>query len=229
MVTPVNDHKAVLDELYERMFRAFGPQHWWPAQTPFEVAVGAILTQNTSWSNVERAIMNLKRAHALSVRRVDGIPLETLAGLVRPSGYYNQKATRLKIFSRFLIDEYAGSLRRMAREDAAAARQRLLGIKGIGPETADSIMLYALEKPVFVIDAYTKRVLARHGIMDEHHSYGTFQRLFHEAYPAGGMRAHELVEFFNEYHALFVMTGKIYCRPSNPSCRECPLFMVADA
>jgi len=212
----------ILDSIYERLYSAFGPQDWWPGDTPFEVSVGAVLTQNTNWTNVEKAIANLKRAKALSARRIHLMPSEQLASLIRPAGYYNVKARRLKAFVEFLGSRYSFSMKSMARRKVSALREELLGVNGIGQETADSILLYALGKPVFVIDAYTKRVLSRHGLLEYGQPYEAFQGLFHKSF-LKNKRKDGVVPFFNEYHALFVMTGKTFCRPSRPMCGECPL------
>ena len=213
------DHKATLLKIYERLYGAFGPRHWWPGDTPFEVAVGAVLTQNTNWLNVEKAIANLKKEKLLSARRIHGLDKGRLAQLIRPAGYFNVKAERLRAFVGFLMEQYGGSMRRMMKEDVDVIREKLFDVHGVGPETADSIILYALEKPVFVIDAYTKRVLSRHGIGKQEDSYERFQKLFHDAFGVGDSQT----PFFNEYHALFVEAGKTYCRPRNPRCDECPL------
>jgi endonuclease-3 related protein len=202
--------------IYRRLYDAFGPQHWWPGQNALEVAVGAILTQNTNWENVRKAIGNLKREGALSVRGIHRMPVERLSELIRPSGYFNVKAGRLKEFVRFLVYNYGGSLKRMGKEDLSALRGKLLGVKGVGPETADSIILYALGKPVFVVDAYTRRILSRHGIMAHEEPYERFQGLFHASLPVD-------TGLYNEYHALIVMTGKTFCRPSKHLCEPCPL------
>ncbi len=163
--------------MYKKLYACFGPQHWWPGETPFEVAVGAILTQNTNWSNVEKAIANLKKDKVLNPDALHNMSHERLAALIRPAGYFNIKAKRLKNFIALLINEYHGSMSKMKKEDLNSVRKKLLLVNGIGPETADSIMLYALEKPVFVIDAYTKRVLSRHNILDHDASYDTYQAL----------------------------------------------------
>lgn len=201
--------------IYNTLFAYYGPRHWWPGDSPFEVAVGAILTQNTNWSNVEKAIANLKQENLLSPAALHALPGERLAALIRPAGYFNVKAERLKAFLDFLAGRYQRSMSKMRRQSVDLLRQELLGVKGIGPETADSILLYALDKPVFVIDAYTKRVLSRHGIMDGAASYDDCQGLFHRALERD-------VRLFNEYHALFVMVGKDFCKPS-PRCDRCPL------
>ncbi len=201
--------------IYDRLYSHFGPQHWWPGETPFEVAVGAILTQNTNWGNVEKAILNLKKEGKLNAPALYKLPQEKLSLLIRPAGYFNIKAKRLKHFVSFLMEYYGGRISNMRREDTETIRGRLLGVNGIGPETADSIILYALEKPVFVIDAYTKRILSRHNIMDHDKIYDSFQRLFHSTLRRD-------VHLFNEYHALFVMAAKEYCR-TKPLCSMCPL------
>jgi endonuclease-3 related protein len=202
-----------LTRVYETLYEAFGPQHWWPAETPFEVAVGAILTQNTNWNNVERAIVNLKNSGALDPMIIYSMPAHELSALIIPSGYHNVKAARLKAFIEFLVSGYDGAIENMKGQDTASLRASLLSINGIGPETADSILLYALEKPVFVIDAYTKRVLDRHGVLEYKRPYGDFQALFH----AGIER-----NVYNDYHALFVRLGKYFCKP-RPACAQCPL------
>lgn len=210
------DSNKILYSIYQKLYRAFGPQHWWPGDTPFEISVGAILTQNTNWANVEKAIQNLKRKNALSVRALHTMPEKVLAKLIRPSGYFNIKARRLKSFITFLKNDYNGSIKKMRSSDTASLRNELLSIHGIGSETADSILLYALDKPVFVVDAYTKRVLSRHDIMDYEDSYEAFQELFH-------LSLKRDVQLFNEYHALFVRVGKTFCKRQNPLCEKCPL------
>ncbi|MBF0558522.1 MAG: endonuclease III domain-containing protein [Nitrospirae bacterium] len=208
--------KKRIHEIYRRLYSFYGPQHWWPGDSPFEVAVGAILTQNTNWSNVEKAIANLKSAQLLNARAMHNLPAERLASLIRPSGYFNIKTGRLKAFFAFLMEEYGGSMKRMGRSETGRLRAALLNVHGIGPETADSILLYALDKPVFVVDVYTRRVLSRHGIIDFRASYDEYQQLFHRVLD-------EDAELFNEYHALFVMAGKDYCKPK-PRCEACPLY-----
>jgi len=201
--------------MYKKLYACFGPQHWWPGETPFEVAVGAILTQNTNWANVEKAIANLKSDKVLNPKALHDMSHERLAALIRPAGYFNIKAKRLKNFIGLLINEYHGSMSRLKREDLNSVRNKLLLVNGIGPETADSIILYALEKPVFVIDAYTKRVLSRHNILEHDASYDTFQALFH-------LKLRKDISLFNEYHALFVRLAKENCR-TRPLCAGCPL------
>jgi endonuclease-3 related protein len=207
--------KKILTEIYNTLYRFFGPQHWWPGDTPFEIAVGAILTQNTNWSNVEKAITNLKREKVLNARALHKLHPKRLASLIKPSGYFNVKAGRLKGFLSYLADRYQGSMARLKKKETSDIRRELLDINGIGPETADSILLYALEKPVFVIDAYTKRVLHRHGLVHKDVTYHEMQELFHKTFPPD-------VPLYNEYHALFVMVGKEFCKPK-PKCDKCPL------
>ncbi len=202
--------------VYRALYEAFGPQHWWPGDTPFEVIVGAVLTQNTAWGNVEKAIVQLKRDGLLTPSRLERVPVQRLAAAIRPSGYFNVKARRLKHLLRFVRTTYGGSLKRMFEDDPADLRSSLLGVNGIGPETADSILLYAGGIPLFVVDAYTKRVFGRHGFVDAGADYAEVQRLFMEHLP----RKRPL---YNEYHALIVKTGKEYCRKSKPACSNCPL------
>jgi endonuclease-3 related protein len=202
--------------IHKKLYRCFGPQNWWPGDTPFEIAVGAVLTQNTNWGNVEKAIQNLKKQGVLSSRGIHGLSVKELALLIKPAGYFNVKAKRLRSFLDFLMNEYHGRMENMAREDLTQLRPKLLGIHGIGPETADSILLYALEKPIFVIDAYTKRILSRHGIMASDRSYAEFQELFQASLKRD-------LHLYNEYHALFVRVGKTFCRRTNPLCEKCPL------
>lgn len=206
----------VLPLFYETLTQALGPMHWWPAKTPFEVIVGTILTQNTAWVNVERAIANLRRERLLTPRGLERVPLGRLARLVRPSGYFRQKAKKLKAFVRFLRERFGGSLERMFRTPTAELREQLLGVHGIGPETADSILLYAGNHPIFVVDAYTKRILLRHGLAGEMAGYEEIRDLFESALPRDA-------RLFNEFHALLVNVGKNWCRAKNPRCSECPL------
>ena len=204
-----------LSLIYKKLYACFGSQHWWPGETPFEVAVGAILTQNTNWANVEKAIANLKNDKVLNPKALHDMSNASLASLIRPAGYFNIKAKRLKNFIGLLMNEYHGSMSKMAKEDLRSIRKKLLSVNGIGPETADSIILYALEKPVFVIDAYTKRVLSRHNILDHDASYDAFQTFFH-------LNLIKDISLFNEYHALFVRLAKENCR-TKPLCAGCPL------
>lgn len=202
-------------EVYEELYHAWGTQHWWPGRTRFEVVVGAILTQNTAWTNVEQAIRRLRAAKALTPAALHRVPLAQLAEWIRPAGYFNVKARRLRAFTTCLFEEYGGNLNRLFALDTERLRAVLLVVNGIGPETADSILLYAAERPVFVIDAYTRRVLARHGWLGAEASYDEAARWFTDALPQDAA-------LFNEYHALFVQLGKTHCRPT-PRCGECPL------
>lgn len=206
---------VTLEDVYARLSRHFGPTHWWPGDSPFEIAVGAILTQNTAWSNVERAIENLKRERLLEPRRMLTCEIATLELAIRPSGYFRQKAERLQVFCVYLMERYGGSMKRMARRPLAPLREELLALKGIGPETADDILLYACEKPVFVIDAYTRRILGRHQIADGNLPYEALRAYLERRLPAD-------VELLKEYHGLIVYTGKDFCR-KQPKCEGCPL------
>lgn len=202
-------------ELYHLLFAAFGPQGWWPGDTPFEVALGAILTQNTNWRNVSQVITALKAEGCLDPVALGEMPEAELARRFRPAGYYNLKARRVKNFLAFLAQQFGNSLERMAQEDWETLRAQLLALKGIGPETADSILLYALHKPTFVVDAYTFRVLNRHGLVADPCSYEELRLLFMEHLPAD-------TALFQEFHALLVRVGKDFCRPQ-PRCPGCPL------
>ena len=190
---------------------------WWPARTPFEVIVGAILTQNTAWTNVERAIDNLRRERLLTPGAIERVSQARLARLVRPSGYFRQKAKKLKAFVQFLGKQYGGSLARMFRTPTTELREKLLGVHGIGPETADSILLYAGDHPVFVVDAYTHRILGRHNVTDGKPDYAAVRALFETNLP-------KQAALYNEFHALIVNVGKNWCHKSRPRCGECPLF-----
>jgi endonuclease III related protein len=204
---------------YDVLFAAHGPQHWWPGRTAFEIIVGAILTQNTSWSNVEIALRNLRREKLLTPRAIAQVPLARLAPLIRSSGYFRQKAKKLKCFVGFVQSEYGGSLRRMFRAPTGAVREKLLAVHGIGPETADAILLYAGKHPVFVVDAYTRRMLERHRLAAPTQSYAEIRQLFERSLPSDAA-------LYNEFHALIVRNGKEYCRTSNPRCSECPLHSL---
>lgn len=206
----------MLNKVFEKLYNAYGPQHWWPGETPFEVIVGAILTQNTNWTNVEKAIANLKEKGNFTPDGLKGIETTDLARLIRPSGYFNIKAKRLKEFISFLCNEFEGGLDRMFSLDLKKIRHKLLEINGIGPETADSILLYAGNYPIFVVDAYTKRIFSRLGLLHEEHTYHQVQEFFMENLEAD-------TELFNEYHALIVRHAKEFCR-KKPLCRECPLL-----
>jgi endonuclease-3 related protein len=207
-----------LTGIYNALLRRFGPQHWWPGDTPLEIMIGAILTQNTNWANVEKAIGNLKAEKALDARLLCKMDPARLAALIRPSGYFNVKARRLQALMKFLYEEYGGDPAAMADGSLENLRQKLLAVHGVGAETADSILLYALNMPVFVTDAYTRRIFSRLGMIPEKSSYDDTQRLFKDH-----LRKEE--GLFNEYHALLVALGKNYCRP-RPLCQECPLITI---
>jgi len=235
------------------LYREWGPQHWWPAETPFEVIVGAYLTQNTAWVNVERALENLRGAKLLSLDGIRTVKLSRLERLIRPSGYFRQKAARLKAFVKFVDVRHEGSLQKLFSEPTQKLRDELLALNGIGPETADSILLYAGNHPVFVVDAYTRRVLERHGILPEKAGYEEIRQLFQESlrpiatdlektpaevrpslegsirgasHPPSAMSTAQrtaLAQVYNEMHGLIVGVGKNYCRKSKPACDSCPL------
>lgn len=205
-----------LMDIYDRMYKHFGPRHWWPADTPFEVVVGAILTQSVAWRNVEQAIKNLKQAGLLDLVAIAHAELDELARLIRPTRYYNMKARKLQAFCRHVMENYDGSLERFFAMDLWPLREELLGIYGIGEETADSILLYAAEKPIFVVDAYTRRIFSRLGMVDADIKYGQLQRFFMDHIPPDVM-------LYNEYHAQIDAVGNHYCAASKPACEECPL------
>jgi len=250
----LNDAKqSQLRAYYGALFDAWGPQNWWPARSRFEVIVGAYLTQNTAWTNVEKALANLRSARVLSVKGIRQAPLPELESLIRPSGYFRQKADRLKKFIRFLDKGYGGSLQRLLSRPTAKLRAELLELNGVGPETADSILLYAGNHPVFVVDTYTRRILVRHAIASEEATYEDIRGLFEHALlplaePVAGSRQHSsqdlaaglpgaphppspmslakrtaLTQVYNEMHGLIVGVGKNYCRKSQPLCDGCPL------
>ena len=204
-----------LQEIFDLLFAAYGPRHWWPAETPFEVCVGAILTQNTNWGNVEKAIVNLKRDELLSPEALRDVPPAQLAEAIRPAGYYNVKSMRLKDFVGHLFLRHGGNLERMFAGDWRELREELLAVRGIGRETADSILLYAGEKPTFVVDAYTMRLFAALGLVSGEASYEEVRSLFMKSLPSD-------VKLFNEYHALIVEHGKRHCR-KRPLCGGCGL------
>lgn len=206
---------------YRLLRRRNGHLRWWPAESAFEVAVGAILTQNTAWTNVEKAIASLAASGALTCPGIRTMPLPRLAALIRPAGYYRQKARKLKCFVRFLDRRYAGSMAAMAQAPSAPLREELLGVWGIGPETADSILLYGCAHPVFVIDAYTRRVSERHGWIGTKASYARLQELFVRSLPSD-------VDLYNDFHAQIVWVGKHYCR-TKQLCGECPLHPLLPA
>lgn len=205
-------------EMYELLNGYFGDLHWWPAADPFEVMVGAILTQNTAWTNVEKAVKALREKMLLTPVALSGIPEDELARIIRPSGYYHLKAGRLKAFVRFFMEEYSGCVAAMRAEDLPRLRNKLLGVRGVGPETADSILLYACQRPIFVCDAYTKRIFLRHGIIGDDADYSSIQALFMDHLPPD-------VSLFNQFHAMIVNTGKTFCRKA-PQCAGCPLAIL---
>ncbi|SNR82534.1 endonuclease III domain-containing protein [Desulfurobacterium atlanticum] len=203
--------------VYEVLFKFFGPQNWWPADDRFEVCVGAILTQNTSWSNVEKAIRNLKVHGYLSPERILELDSDILKSLIRPAGFYNQKAERLKIFSRFLLE--SGGFESLSKLSNYSLRETLLSLKGIGKETADSILLYAFSKPIFVVDAYTKRLFYRLGLIDsEKIDYDKLRKIIEGNIPAD-------ITIYNEFHALIVRECKEFCR-KKPVCENCPIVRM---
>lgn len=204
--------------IFDRLLAHYGSQHWWPADTPFEVMVGAVLTQATSWTNVERAIASLKEADSLSPTTIREMDVETLAGLIYPSGFYNAKATRLKALTQYLGDTYDDNIDSMRLQDGAKLRRELLAVKGIGEETADAILLYALGKPSFVIDAYTRRLFKRLRVVPEDENYAGYQRMFCDNLP-------EDTALFAEYHALIVQHCKEACRKT-PLCETCCLHDI---
>ena len=239
--------EAMVRAIYRTLARSWGPQHWWPAETPFEVVAGAILTQNTSWKNVERALAELRDANALSLENIRTLPGAKLEQLVRSSGYYRQKAARLKAFVAYVDERYGGSLERMFRTATPQLRAELLSLHGIGPETADAILLYAAHHEVFVVDAYARRILQRHAAIDHAAKYedirALVERALHREHPhmAGASRAptrapaaHSpspmsvaprppLAQVYNEMHGLVVQAGKHYCHGKEPDCEHCPL------
>jgi endonuclease-3 related protein len=218
-VSPACDAAKTLPALHDYfkvLIRAYGPQKWWPGRTRFEIIVGAILTQNTSWRNVEGAILALRRNGLLSPGGIAKARVEELATLIRSSGYFRQKARKLKEFVAFLQTRYEGSLDKMFRTPTEKLRGQLLGVHGIGPETADSILLYAGNHPVFVVDAYTRRILERHKIAHGKQTYEEIRTLFEKSLPLE-------TTVFNEFHALIVHIGKNFCRPKAPRCAVCPL------
>jgi endonuclease III related protein len=220
-IRPVPEQSRALRRAYSLMRARFGHRHWWPGETPFEVCVGAILTQNTAWSNVERAIANLKAARVLAPHALYALGETRLAELIRPAGYFNVKARRLRAFLRVLVEEYGGSLERLFQGETSAVRERLLAISGIGPETADSMLLYAGAHHRFVIDAYTRRIFHRHGWSAEHATYEELQYLCAAALNHKPRR--DRLDYWQDYHAQLVHTGNRFCRNRAPRCAECPL------
>ena len=213
---PSGKTKRILEQIFDKLYSHFGPRHWWPADTPFEVAVGAVLTQNTSWTNVEKAIASLKREGVLELAAMRALPPERLSSLIRPAGYYNLKEKRLRNLLDTLTAELDGRVENLARLELDQARGLLLNVKGVGPETADSILLYAAGMPTFVIDAYTKRVLVRHGLANEKSAYHEMRKLFMDHLKPD-------VQYFNEYHALLVRVSKYHCKKTGFECGRCPL------
>jgi endonuclease III related protein len=210
---------GILSSIHKKLYRSYGPQGWWPGNGRFEIIVGAILTQNTAWSNVEKAIKNLKAEGLLSSPcRFHKADTRKIASLIRPAGYYNVKSKRLKNFTRFLITKYKGDLSRMAEVRTPRLRLELMAINGVGPETCDSILLYAFRRPVFVVDAYTRRIFSRHGLFGHDPDYGDIQELFMNNLPSDE-------KIFNEYHALLVRLAKDHCK-TGPICAGCPLYGV---
>jgi endonuclease III related protein len=207
---------STLMQIYQRLFDAFGPQHWWPGDGRFEMIVGAILVQNTSWENVKKALDNLRDADLMEPKALYAVPLEELEELIRPAGYFRVKAKRLRSMVQFLVERYDGSLDAAFGADVGTLREELLSVHGVGPETADSILLYAGGLPIFVVDRYTHRIIARHGWIGFDADYFTVQDYFQSGLP-------DDAPLFNEYHALLVHLGKHFCRKSNPNCTECPL------
>jgi endonuclease-3 related protein len=204
-----------LIQIYDILFNSFGPQHWWPGDSPFEIIVGAVLTQNTNWSNVEKAINNIKQAQCLSPEALYTMDDTDLADLIRPAGYFRVKAGRLKHLLQWLFDNFNGQLHHVESLSTEILRESLLSVKGIGPETADSILLYAFERPVFVVDTYTARIMTRHKLITPPFDYHDLQDLFQT-------NLDNNVTLYNEYHALLVCIGKDYCKPK-AKCADCPL------
>ena len=216
-----------LIEIYQILYEAFGPQHWWPGDTRIEIITGAILTQNTNWANVKKAINNLKAADCLNADKLYDLELSQLAELIRPAGYYNIKAKRLKNFLNWLFENYDGKLTDLESVNTGQLRAELLSIKGVGRETADSILLYAYNRSIFVVDTYTARIARRHGLIEPDADYEQLRDLFESMARASspcihGLEAHDTCQLFNEFHALLVRTGNEFCRPK-AKCPACPL------
>ena len=250
---PRNENEHPIRAYYDALYQTWGAQHWWPARSRFEVIVGAYLTQNTAWTNVEKALANLRAAGALSVKGVREISKPKLERLIRSAGYFRQKAKRLKLFVEFLDHNYDGSLTKLFASPTEKLREELLNLHGVGPETADSILLYAGNHPVFVVDAYTRRILGRHGILAEKTPYEEIRKLFereltpvagqvadpkssagqglakgfagaaHSPSPMSSRKRTALAQVYNEMHGLIVGVGKNYCRKSQTRCDQCPL------
>ena len=211
--------RDILLKIYNSLHDYFGPLNWWPGDTPFEVMVGAILTQNTSWNNVEKAINNLKKENLLKPLKLYTINQEELAQLIKPSGYYNIKARRLKNFVNIFVNDFEGSAEKMFLGDGKELRKKLLNVNGIGPETADSVLLYAGRKPFFVVDAYTRRIFSRHKLISKDSTYYEIQEFFIKNLDRD-------VKLFNEFHAQIVMLGKTICTSRNPNCAKCPIAFL---
>ncbi len=205
-----------MEDVFKTLVTELGPQRWWPGDSPFEIAVGAILTQNTNWQNVARAIANLKQRDLLSPRAMHQLPFDELAELIRPAGYFRLKTKRLMNFVRWLMDRFDGSMDAMSGVSQSTLREELLAINGIGPETADSILLYAVAKPTFVVDAYTHRIAVRHGWIEPEAGYEDLKDYFESRLP-------DDVSTLNEMHAMLVVIGKRFCRPREARCDQCPL------
>ena len=241
MSTPASQIRAY----YEALYSAWGPQHWWPAHSRFEVILGAYLTQNTSWKNVELALRRLRTARVLSLPGIRQISVTRLESLIRPAGYFRQKTARLKTFVHFVDRKYGGSLNRMFAQATPGLRDELLALNGVGPETADSILLYAGQHPVFVVDAYTRRILQRHHLVAANTPYEEVRELCEQAlnnmspasatteirkpdfaHPPSRMSRAErspAVQVYNDMHGLLVNVGKYYCLKAQPHCEDCPL------
>jgi endonuclease III related protein len=246
-LTPLNTghREDQVRRYYQTLYAAWGPQHWWPARTRFEVIVGAYLIQNTSWKNVEAALRNLRNFDALSLRAIRQIAIAELERLIRPAGYFRQKAARLKTFVAFVDRRYGGSLSRMFAQPTGKLRQQLLELNGVGPETADSILLYAGQREVFVVDAYARRILDRHAILPQNAAYEEIRSLFeralsgkitmpplavpvqpvaaHEPSPVSSLQRSPAAQLYNDMHGLIVAVGKRFCLKSRPHCDGCPL------
>ena len=217
----MNDRAALLLVFYETLVRELGPSRWWPAETPFEVAVGAVLTQNTNWANVERAIANLRREGVLEPEALYALDEARLAELIRPAGYFRLKAGRLRNLLVFLEEQCSLRIEGLRGRDMDSLRGELLAVKGVGPETADSILLYALEMPSFVVDAYTRRIVSRHSLLDEGVSYHDLRKFFMDVLPRD-------VNLYNEFHALLVRAGNHWCGKKRGNCGECPLSVFLE-
>lgn len=211
----------IVYQIYQRLYDHYGPQNWWPANSTMEILVGAVLTQNTNWSNVAKAIDNLKARELLTFEALCAVPVEEIAVCIRPSGYYNLKAKRLSNLLQMITEKYGGELDAMLYDDTVTGRANLLSVKGIGPETADAILLYCGNHPLFVVDAYTHRVFSRHRLAPEECDYHELQEIIMSKLPSEP-------QLFNEYHALLVQVGKDYCKKGNPLCGQCPLMGVEE-